>query len=249
MDASTARVASSATPTSLQPEAAASFALVAIALADGGPVPSRFEPLLPEALRLLAPGGVLVVGCAGAEAQAAASKALLLAGFVQAEEVAGRVTARKPAYAAGASFALRGRANAATAAAAAAAPAAAPGASIWALSADDGTDELVDEDALLSEEDLKRTAPADDCEVGSSGRAPAPLFSGGMSGLRRRAAPQMPPSAAFQRTAPHPPLPPTPTAHVEGKPKPFQPARMLRSACFHSVASSSLALVHSAADA
>lgn len=52
------------------------------------------------------------------------------------------------------------------------APAAQPVA--WNLAADDGDEELVDDDELLTAEDLKRPAPAakaDDCEVGAGRKA------------------------------------------------------------------------------
>jgi hypothetical protein len=64
---------------------------------------------------------------------------------------------------AGASFSLRDRRPTA-----AAAPALAAVPAVWAVSADDHDEELLDEDALLTEADLKRPAlppSADDCEA------------------------------------------------------------------------------------
>ena len=81
--------------------------------------------------------------------------ALLLAGFTAIERAGSRVRGSKPAWEAGAAQALRKRA----------APAAAPPAPAWLLNADDD-DELIDEDALLTEEDRQRpAAPVSDCEV------------------------------------------------------------------------------------
>ena len=85
----------------------------------------------------------------------ALAKALLLAGFVDVVRAGpALLTASKPAWAAGAAAPLAKKA-----APPAAVAAAATGAAAWKLAADgDGEDDLIDDDALLSEADRAKPA-------------------------------------------------------------------------------------------
>ena len=147
--------------------------------AASGLTSSLSPALLAELLRVLKPDGTVVLHEPGAAqarrgpvrrpggethscpTQDALCAAALLAGFVAAtSSAAGGVVARKPAWERGAAFSLRDRRPAASAAPA-----------TWKLSAGDEEGELVDEDTLLTAEDLQKPAKADDCEVGAAGRS------------------------------------------------------------------------------
>lgn len=126
--------------------------------------------LLGLAAASLKPGGRLVVQEPGTP-DADLSKALLLSGFTGAAPApGGGLAATKPSWQTGtkAAIALKPRA----APPAATAPGQANGGAKWTLGALDGDEELVDDEALLTEEDKQRptTVSADDCEVGAAGR-------------------------------------------------------------------------------
>lgn len=127
-----------------------------------GPAGHHTVSLLGAVAAALAPGGRLVVH----EADAAPSfdalkKTLTLSGFINPrplDAAPGCLAADKPAWETGARAAITLKPKAAAA-------------KTWTLDADD--DELVEEDELLTEEDLARPAPAaggDDCESGPGGK-------------------------------------------------------------------------------
>ncbi|KAL4447940.1 hypothetical protein ABPG75_005159 [Micractinium tetrahymenae] len=127
----------------------------------------------------LKPGGRLVVQEPGTS-NADLSKALLLSGLPGAAPApGGGLAVTKPAWQTGVKAAIalkpRGAAPASAAPAAAASAAANGKGGTWTLALDgeDDDGELVDDEALLTEEDKQRPAPAaksDDCEVGAAGR-------------------------------------------------------------------------------
>jgi anamorsin len=133
-----------------------------------GPTGHHTVSLLGVIANALAPGGKLIVQEDGSEDSL--KKNLMLSGFIKAqvsgssEEQNGIITAEKPKWETGAKAAITLKPKAA-----AAAPAA-----TWTLDADED-EELVDEDDLLTAEDLARPIPAangaagDDCEVGAGG--------------------------------------------------------------------------------
>lgn len=127
---------------------------------------------LADLLRVLKPGGTLLVE----EYQSQSVKAnverdLLLAGFINSEQCPGyadgviAITAVKPTWETGVSFSLKKTASASSGSNGASAV------KLPTFAADDEFD-LIDEDSLLTEDDLKRPElpKADDCEVGKSGR-------------------------------------------------------------------------------
>ena len=112
-------------------------------------------------LSRLAPGGAAAYEVGETAFAEALRSALLLCGYADIFSAHGFLTARKPAWEAGASFSLRSRA--------AAAPA--ERARTWVLASEED-EELVEEADLLSEEELRKRAPVDDCEAGTVSRKP-----------------------------------------------------------------------------
>lgn len=103
--------------------------------------------------RLLSPGGRLTVVESGVSGLTL-GKSLTLAGLTLSEARAGVVVAAKPAWETGVALAIKAHP-------AVAAPAPAPPAAAWKLTGlDDDMDDLVDEDALLTESDLIRPDPS-----------------------------------------------------------------------------------------
>lgn len=130
----------------------------------GGAAPPT-PAVLAEVSRVLAPGGVLVA--TGGGDAGALHKGAVLGGFTALAPVtfAGEpaVRAIKPTYVAGASFSLRAR-GAAPPPPTHFSPTAA---ALFGPGGDD--EELVDEDSLLTEDDLKRPAPAAGADCGPGG--------------------------------------------------------------------------------
>eukprot|EP00252_Welwitschia_mirabilis_P007478 TRINITY_DN18878_c0_g1_i1.p1 TRINITY_DN18878_c0_g1~~TRINITY_DN18878_c0_g1_i1.p1 ORF type:complete len:313 (+),score=49.00 TRINITY_DN18878_c0_g1_i1:116-940(+) len=129
---------------------------------------------LSEAIRVLRPGGVVVLINNDAvshdlkEAQSLLERNLLLAGFIKSENLdisidqlgATAVRAQKPTWETGSTFAInkKGLEKSSN--------------ELLKLQVQDDLDELIDEDSLLTEEDLKKPVLplGDDCEIGKSGR-------------------------------------------------------------------------------
>jgi hypothetical protein len=130
-----------------------------------GPAGHHTVSLLGVVANALAPGGKLIVQEDGSEDTL--KKNLMLSGFTNTQVDSQNnkiITAEKPKWETGTKAAITLKPKAA--------PAAAPAPATWTLDADED-EELVDEDELLTEEDLKRPLPAtangDDCEVGAGG--------------------------------------------------------------------------------
>jgi hypothetical protein len=135
-----------------------------------GPAGHHSLALLAAVAAALQPGAKLVARETDASPAAldSLSKNLLLSGFAGAEALpgGGGAAAHKPRWETGAKAAISLKPRA---------PAAAPAAKqTWTLSPDDeDEDGLVDEEDLLTADDLARPPPAaagDDCEVGAAGR-------------------------------------------------------------------------------
>ncbi|KAH7290908.1 hypothetical protein KP509_30G069000 [Ceratopteris richardii] len=119
-------------------------------------------------MKLLKPGGILLVEKAQS-VKSIVEKDLLLSGFINMQELPGyidgisMVRAEKPDWETGVSFNLKkaklgsGSTNSIK---------------LGAVNDDDDDTDLIDEDSLLTEEDLKKPElpKLDDCEVGKSGR-------------------------------------------------------------------------------
>lgn len=127
---------------------------------------------LTDLLRVLKPGGTLrLEGCQSQSVKANVEKELLLAGFINSEQCPGyaddviAITAIKPTWETGVSYSLKKTTTG---------PTGFTGASAVRLStfAVDDEFDLIDEDSLLTEDDLKRPElpKVDDCEVGKSGK-------------------------------------------------------------------------------
>jgi hypothetical protein len=126
--------------------------------------------LLAELHSSLAPSGTLTIIEKGHEDTAALEKRLVLAGFVGCKKAVSpngdaMVEAQKPAWQSGSSAPLKLRQPAQAVNGGAEKPQAKKA---WNL---EGDDELVDDDELLTEEDLQRPAPAEDCGVASTKKA------------------------------------------------------------------------------
>ncbi|XP_021898188.1 anamorsin homolog [Carica papaya] len=119
------------------------------------------DQLLGGISRVLKPGGTIIVynnlvDEAGLnKVLSALQRRLLLAGFVEASNLSSGVKATKPSWKVGTSFAIKK-----------------PAKSTFKLQLDDDSD-LIDEDSLLTEEDLKKPQlpPVGDCELGSTRKA------------------------------------------------------------------------------
>ncbi|KAK6914251.1 Methyltransferase type 11 [Dillenia turbinata] len=128
------------------------------------------DHLYKEILKVLKPGGLLVVhhtssmGPQTGKATSSIERKLLVAGFIEAQSVqlgpaltaqSFGIRAKKPAWTIGSSFSIKRATK-----------------SLPKVQIDDDLD-LIDEDSLLTEEDLKRPQlpPIGDCEVGSTRKA------------------------------------------------------------------------------
>lgn len=122
---------------------------------------------LEDLLRVLRPGGTLLV-LYHSSVKANVERDLLLAGFINLEQCPGyadgmiAIMAVKPTWETGVSFSLKKTSSA---------PSGSSAVKLPTFAADDEFD-LIDEDSLLTEDDLKRPElpKADDCEVGKSGK-------------------------------------------------------------------------------
>lgn len=121
--------------------------------------------LLSEVIRILRPGKSALIFASEASGEALKTN-LTLSGFVAPEQKAIGLVAKKPDWEVGAAQPLRLKKKAESSKPA-------PTATAWSVAA---SDDLEDEDALLTEEDLVRpsgVATKDDCEIGKGGQRKA----------------------------------------------------------------------------
>lgn len=142
--------------------------------------------LLAELYSTLSPSGTLTIVEKSHEDTAAMEKRLVLAGFVGCKKAVSpngdaMVEAQKPAWQAGttAPFKLR-RPPQAVSGGEAAKP---QGKKAWTMDVGEGDEELVDDDELLTEEDLQRPAPVEDCGVATTKKACKNCTCGRADGL------------------------------------------------------------------
>lgn len=140
--------------------------------------------LLAELYSSLAPSGTLTIVEKGHEDTAALEKRMVLAGFVGCKKAISpnrdtMVEAQKPSWQSGSSAPLKVRPAQAVNGGAGKAE----GKKAWSLDVDTGDEELVDDDELLTEEDLQRPAPAEDCGVAITKKACKDCTCGRAEGL------------------------------------------------------------------
>ncbi|KAL8054078.1 hypothetical protein ABFX02_05G114300 [Erythranthe guttata] len=121
------------------------------------------DKLLADISRLLKPGGTIYLtlsseSAPGQMTNSSLERKLLLAGFLDIQSSGGQsvgIMGKKPSWKIGSSFSLKKK----------------PSQLLPKVQIDDDMD-LIDEDSLLTEEDLKKPQlPPDDCEVGSTRKA------------------------------------------------------------------------------
>ncbi|KAL8503598.1 hypothetical protein ACS0TY_022361 [Phlomoides rotata] len=117
------------------------------------------DQFLANISRVLKPGGTILLRLASQPAQeqvtnSSLERKLMLAGFLEIQSQSFGVIGKKPSWKIGSSFSLKKTSRV-----------------LPKVQIDDDVD-LIDEDSLLTEEDLKKPQlPSDDCEVGSTRKA------------------------------------------------------------------------------